>query len=198
LYSVQISIYDEHGVFEDEIFLQQVAFLPEEMQHAVSARAAPPTKTVVGQGYPTGIAVTVGNDGHYQEVLNVTTYVNGVPLNTTQLEVPVGGSATFTVHWATAGQGLGNYTVTSFVEPVDGEANTTDNFVTCEWEVCVSLPGDVDADHDVDIFDIVRLADAYGTVEGQPRYESNYDINGDGNINIFDLVIAAGRYGESW
>jgi len=116
----------------------------------------------------------------------------------TQLVVSVGGSATFTVHWNTVGQGLGNYTVTSSVAPVNGEVNTVDNFFQCGNEVCVTLPGDVDADHDVDIFDIVGLADAYGTVAGQPGYESNRDINGDGNINIFDIVIAAGNYGESW
>jgi hypothetical protein len=198
LYSAKVSVYDEHGVFEDEVFLQQIAYLPEEMQHAVSAQGISLTKTVVGQGYQAGIKVTVRNDGHYQESLNVTTYVNGTLVNATQLVVPVGGSTTFTVHWNTAGQGLGNYTVTSFVEPVDGEANTTDNFFQCGKQVCVTLPGDVDADHDVDIFDIVRLADVYGTVAGQPRYECNSDINGDVKINIFDIVIAAGHYGQSW
>jgi len=197
LYSARVSIYDEYGVFEDEIVLQQVAFFPEEMQHAVSAQGISLTKTVVGQGYQAGIEVTVCNDGHYQESLNVTTYVNGTLVNMTQLVVSVGGSATFTVHWNTVGQGLGNYTVTSSVAPVNGEVNTADNFFQCGNEVCVTLPGDVDADHDVDIFDIVGLADAYGTVAGQPGYESNRDINGDGNINIFDIVIAAGNYGES-
>lgn len=31
-----------------------------------------------------------------------------------------------------------------------------------EGEVCVTIPGDVDADHDVDIFDIVIAAGNYG------------------------------------
>ena len=197
-YNVEISVHDEYGIFEDEVFLQQVALLPEQMQHAVSARGLSLAKTVVGQGYQAEIEVTVGNDGHYPESLNVTTYVNGTLVNITQLAVLVGGSATFTVHWDTAGEELGNYTVTLFVEPVDGETNTTDNFLQCDWAVCVSLPGDVDADHDVDIFDIVQLADAYGTVQGQPLYEDNSDINGDRGITIFDIVIAAGHYGQSW
>jgi hypothetical protein len=198
LYSARVSVYDEHGLFEDEVYLKHVALLPEEMQHAVSAQSVSLTKTVVGQGYPAGIQVTVRNDGHYQESLNVTTYVNGTLVNATQLTVPAESSATFTVHWNTAGQGFGNYTVTSFVAPVDGEANTTDNFNQCSREVCVSLPGDVDADHDIDILDIVRLAGAYGTIEGQPKYECNCDINGDGHISILDVVIAAGSYGQSW
>jgi hypothetical protein len=198
LYSVKISVYDEHGVFEDEVLLQQIALLPEEMQHAVSVQGISPTKTVIGQGYSAKIQVTVRNDGHYLESLNVTIFVNGTLVNDTQLVVPAGGGATFTVHWDTADQGFGNYTLTAFVKSVDGEANTTDNFYQCGKEACISLPGDVDADHDIDIFDIVKLTCAYGTVEGQLHYESNHDINGDGNINIFDIVIAASNYGQSW
>ena len=198
LYSARVVVSDAHGVFEDEVLLPQVAFLPEEMRHAVSAQDLSPTRTVVGQGYLTEVKVTVANDGHYAESLNAKVYANETLVNVTQVAVPAGSSAVFTVHWDTAGWELGNYTVTLFVEPVDGEANTTDNSLQCGRMVCVSLPGDVDADRDVDIFDIVRLADAYGTVAGQPLYVDNCDINGNGDIDIFDIVLAAGNYGMSW
>lgn len=198
LYSVRVNVYDEYGVFEDEVLLQQIALLPEEMQHAVSAQGISLTKTVVGQGYSAKIQVTVRNDGHYQESLNVTTYMNGTLVNATQLVVLAGCGVTFTIHWDTTDQGFGNYTLASSVEPVDGEVNTADNFYQCGKEVCVSLPGDVDADHDIDIFDIVKLTCAYGTIEGQLSYQSNHDINGDGKINIFDIVIASSSYGQSW
>jgi parallel beta-helix repeat protein len=56
-------------------------------------------------------------------------------------------------------------------------------------------PGDVDTDGDVDIFDIVIIAGAYGTTEEDPSYSSNADIDGDGDVDIFDVVIAAGNYG---
>jgi hypothetical protein len=198
LYSVKVTIYDAHGVFEDEVVLSQVAYFPEEMQHAVSARELTLAKTVVGQGYGVEMEVTVVNEGHYPESLTASVYVNETLVDATQTPIPAGGSAIYVVHWDTASQELGNYTVRLFVEPVDGEVNTTDNFLQCDRTVCVSLPGDVDADRDVDIFDIVRLAETYGTVEGHPLYIGNCDINGDGDIDIFDIVLAASHYGENW
>lgn len=63
--------------------------------------------------------------------------------------------------------------------------------------MCISLPGDVDADHDIDIIDIVKVADVYGTVEGQTTDEGNRDINGDGCVSILDIVIAASHYAEN-
>jgi parallel beta-helix repeat protein len=56
--------------------------------------------------------------------------------------------------------------------------------------------GDVDRDYDVDILDIVRLAGAYGTKEGDFHYRPDCDIDNDGDVDILDIVIAAGNYGN--
>ena len=93
---------------------------------------------------------------------------------------------------------LGNYTFRIVAEPVPGEVDTTDNNATASVDICVTLPGNIDADTDVDIFDIVKLAEAYGTKTADPQYNPNCDINNDGDIDIFDIVIAASHYGESW
>ena len=61
-----------------------------------------------------------------------------------------------------------------------------------------AIPGDVDADRDVDIFDIVKIAGVYGVSKPDPRYDPILDIDGDGDVDIFDIVAAAGNYGESW
>ena len=61
----------------------------------------------------------------------------------------------------------------------------------------ITIPGDMDGDGDVDIFDIVIIASAYGTSIGNPAYNPNADIDGDGDVDIFDVVIAAGNYGTS-
>ena len=58
--------------------------------------------------------------------------------------------------------------------------------------------GDVDGDRDVDIFDIVRMSDAYGIEYPDPQYDRLSDMDLDGDIDIFDIVAAAGNYGESW
>jgi hypothetical protein len=196
LYSVEISLYDGHGIFENEILLQKIALLPEEIHHAVSVESINLTKTVVGQGYSVKIKVAVCNDGNVQEILDVTTHANGLPIDTTRLTVLKGSSTTLTVIWDTAGLDLGNYTVASFVEPIDLETNSTDNFLLCEQQICVTLPGDVDADRDIDILDVVEISRIYGSAEGQPEYEGNSDINGDGRVTILDVVIATGHYAE--
>ena len=58
--------------------------------------------------------------------------------------------------------------------------------------------GDVDKDGDVDIFDIVKIAGAYGSEEGDPAYDADCDIDDDGDVDIFDIVAAAINYGVGW
>lgn len=63
-----------------------------------------------------------------------------------------------------------------------------------------ALTGDFDEDRDVDIFDIVLLAEAYGSIIGEPAYNPEYDVHpppfGDGYIDIFDVVTSIGNYGK--
>jgi hypothetical protein len=63
-------------------------------------------------------------------------------------------------------------------------------------EVCITIPGDVDADFDVDIFDVVQIASVYCVSKPNPNYNPNCDINNDGTIDIYDIVTAAENYGQ--
>jgi len=63
--------------------------------------------------------------------------------------------------------------------------------------VLVTLPGDIDGDRDVDIYDIVRMCNAYGTKKPDPDYDPACDIDGDGDVDIYDIVEAANQYGKS-
>jgi len=156
------------------------------------------SKNIVGEGYTTTINITITNQGELHETFNVTAYANTTIIDTlTDITLPSGNSTTITFQWNTTGYTKGNYTITVYVHPVPGEADTTDNTYVDGW-VFVTLPGDVDGDRDVDIFDIVRIAGAYGSKKGDPKYDPNYDIDGDGDVDIFDIVIACGHYGESW
>jgi hypothetical protein len=55
--------------------------------------------------------------------------------------------------------------------------------------------GDFDGDGDIDIFDFVQFADAYGSETGDPNYNAIGDFNDDGHIDIFDFVDFADVYG---
>ena len=78
-----------------------------------------------------------------------------------------------------------------------GETNTADNTLV-DGQVLVTLPGDVDGDRDVDIYDIVRMSNVYGLSHPDPEYDVDCDIDGDGDIDIYDIVAAASNYGDSW
>jgi parallel beta-helix repeat protein len=56
---------------------------------------------------------------------------------------------------------------------------------------------DINNDGIVDIFDLVRIALAYGSVPGLPIWSPYVDLVQDGIIDIFDLVIIGIHYGET-
>jgi len=58
------------------------------------------------------------------------------------------------------------------------------------------LPGDVNHDGTVDIFDVVALTSIYGSQIGSPKWKPKLDLIRDGKINIFDVVIVTSNYGK--
>ena len=152
----------------------------------------------VGQGYNVAVLVSVKNIGSYTETFNVTAYSESSQLGQVEITLVSGQSETIAFVWNTTGFAKGNYTISGSASLVLDEYNTSDNMKYAVGDVLVTVPGDVDGDRDVDIFDIVRMAAIYGASIGDPTYEPNSDIDDDGKVNIFDIVRAAGHYGQSW
>jgi hypothetical protein len=163
--------------------------------HDMAITDASPTGTVIGQGQMAQITVTLANEGTFPETFNVTAYANGTAIDTTQISLSALNSTLVTLGWDTTGWTKGNYSISVNVTIVAGETDTLDNAMI-DGYIFITIAGDVDADADVDIFDIVRIAGAYGSKLGQPAYDGNCDIDCDGDVDIFDVVIAAGNYGE--
>jgi parallel beta-helix repeat protein len=58
-------------------------------------------------------------------------------------------------------------------------------------------PGDIDHDMDVDIFDLVKAASAYGCTPSSPKWNPHCDVAEPfEKIDIFDIITIAGSYGK--
>jgi hypothetical protein len=64
--------------------------------------------------------------------------------------------------------------------------------------VIVTIPGDVQGDFDVDLYDAVALLARYGAKRGNPQYSAVCDIDGDGDIDLYDAVILLTHYGQKY
>jgi outer membrane protein assembly factor BamB len=156
-----------------------------------------PSKTIVGEGNPVYYIVRVENQGNYTESLNITLYANTSIINQTDVTLVVGNSTTLNFTWNTTGWAKGNYTMTVNATILPGEIDLADNTFTDGW-IIVTIPGDVDGDSDVDIYDIVSICVGYDSKKGNPRYAPNCDIDCDGDIDIYDVVTASTNYGEKY
>jgi len=154
------------------------------------------SKSVVGQGDTIQINVTVANQGDFIETFNVTLYANTTAIETREITLTSLNSTTITYTWNTNGFAKGNYTLWAYAWPVQGEIDTADNTFV-DGLVVVAMPGDINADGIVDIFDCVKIALAYASTPSDPNWDPNANINNDNIIDIFDLVIVAIHFAET-
>jgi hypothetical protein len=110
--------------------------------HDVAVLNVAGLKTVVEQGYTMRFNVTVGNHGNYTETFNVTVYANATSIASQTVTLPSGNSTTLTFTWNTTGFDLGNYMISAYATPVQGEINTADNtFVGGTVEIIQGMTG---------------------------------------------------------
>ncbi len=85
----------------------------------------------------------------------------------------------------------GTYTINLTVEEADGDTDTEskDIVISCFF-------ADVNCDNQVNVFDVLLVATAWGTSDGDPDYQAEYDLNEDGSIDIEDLTMVAEYWGE--
>lgn len=154
-----------------------------------------PLKSAVGHGYSTRINVTISNPDNSTQDFNVTLYSNTIPMASQIIQLANDSSTTITYVWNTTDWNKGNYTISVTVTQ---SANETSYVLFANKEVCVTIPGDLDADFDVDLYDAVKLLANYGTTEDDSGYDHNSDINSNGQIFLFDAVILLIHYGQNW
>ncbi|MGD8506143.1 MAG: right-handed parallel beta-helix repeat-containing protein [Candidatus Bathyarchaeota archaeon] len=156
------------------------------------------SKAIVGTGYPLTINATTKNEGFHLETFNIALYANSTIIGTKEVTLAYKGS-TFTVFtWDTTGFEKGNYTMSAYAVPIQGEIDTDDNTLS-DGAVFVTVPGDVNGDRAVNILDIGVISSHWypGPPVGPLGYDSNADINNDGAVDIFDVGVASAHWGDS-
>jgi len=165
--------------------------------HNIRVLEVKPSKTVSCMGETVSFEVLVENRGAFSEQINITAYANETDATVFRnLILDSRNSTVLILTWNTTGFAKGNYTISAYATPVQGETDTADNMFSDGW-VFISIPGDINGDNIVDIFDVVRVALAFGAVSTDPNWDSNANINSDGIVDIFDLVVVALHFGET-
>jgi len=179
----------ENNRFEDGMLAITVGV------HDVAVKAVTIPKNAIGQGQSMNITVLVSNQGSFPETVNVTVYLGDTvtgervvildPDSDNEIIVLLTGDMPLYI----------NYTLTAKVSPVPGETDIEDN-TFIDGVIMITIPGDVDGDKDVDLYDVVKICSVYGSKKGDPEYDADCDVNGDDKIDLYDVVIACARYGE--
>ncbi len=176
--------------------------------HDVAVTGIALSKTIVGQGLCMPINVTVANQGNIPESFNITAYCNTTSLGTqTAIELVPSTNTTLTFTWNTTGVPYGNYTISAYADPVQGETYTADNTFT-DGIIMVTIPGDVTdtyppspfCDFEVGWQDLFAMAAAYGSEPDNwlsNNWNPNCDINGDDCVGWWDLFTLAAFYGRT-
>lgn len=167
------------------------------VMHDVAVKQQTPNKDIVGQGYGVSVDVLIKNTGDFDETFQLNVYLGASSIGTVPTSVAKGSSKTVTVTCTVSVSiAKGTYSL-KVVAALGSDEDTSDNEKT-EGSILVTIPGDVDGNRTVNIFDIVKMAGVYGKAKPDPNYNPYCDIDNNGIINIFDIVIAAGNYGKSW
>jgi hypothetical protein len=169
-----------------------------EIFHDVAITNVTLSKTTVGQGFDLQGNVTIYDQGTFDENINLTLYVNTTTIAVFHnITLSSWGPATLTFTWNTTGFAYGNYTVSAYAWPVQGEANTTDNTYTYGL-VLVTIMGDIDGNGWVNILDAIDLSNSFLKSKGQIGFNPNADFDNNGVVNILDAITLSNYYNQHY
>jgi hypothetical protein len=142
------------------------------------------------------VNVTVLNKGNFTETFNVTLFANATVVDT-QIVIGLasGAQTELAYRWNTTDWIRGSYTISAYAAPVPSEVNVADNTYT-DGIIKVVIPGDINGDGTVDIYDAILLANAYNAVPGSSKWNPNADLKADDVIDIYDAITLANHFGQ--
>jgi len=107
-------------------------------------------------------------------------------------------------------QNSGNYEATLRIPPEEAPYSGTyfvavsafsagwKAFQNTTFTVEYQVPADFDLNHEIDIYDVVKVTAIYGTKSGEPGWNPQVDLEPNGEIDIHDVVKVTGIYGTTY
>jgi hypothetical protein len=154
------------------------------------------SKTIVGKGYPLRVYLTMENQGDLTETLNVTMFANYTLIENKTVSLASHSLTIITFTWNTSDSAFGNFTINAAADILPGETNTTDNTLIYRW-IVLTIPGDVNGDGTVDIFDAIVVAGVFSSNPKSSNWDPRADINDDAIVDIYDAILLAGNFGRT-
>jgi hypothetical protein len=159
----------------------------------ISLSASP---TAFYKGQSTNITSTVTNGGNSSESFVLNIYYNSTPLTTVNItSLAPSTNATITVTWNTTAITPDYYELSAQIPPLPYETHISDNNIT-DGIVFVKIPGDINGDGVVNVYDASLAFAAFGSSPRAPNWNPAADLNGDGTVDIYDMIILAAHFGE--
>jgi len=162
---------------------------------AAGFAVAPATLIDAGPAGPIGVIIEGASDRRAAVFSR-----SGQALSEGRFEIPSGSAAEVLLcdlepsrlYWLQ----LGTEPLTSFTSSEAG----THLFVCPGGSTVVllsSLPGDVDSDDDVDVFDVIALIQAFGSRPGDPNWDPRCDFDGNGRVDVLDVIAVVNNFGTT-
>jgi hypothetical protein len=136
------------------------------------------SKTVVGKGYNVTISVQIQNQGSLPQSFTVFVYANSTAIYSEQISNLLPQALTGITFEFTVSLTYGNYSISACGQ-------------TINW-VKVTIPGDIDGDGIVNIFDLGYITGNWQ--QTVPPAPANADILDVGVINLFDLGVITAHW----
>jgi len=165
----------------------------------VAVISVEPSPTEVYPGQVVNITVVAKNEGTTTETFNVTTYYDANVIGTqTVTGLTPDGVMNMTFSWNTSDvTPCVNYTIKAEASVVPLEIDINNNNFT-DGYVKVKMMGDINGDAAIDIYDLTIAGMAYGSYEGDSRYDPEADLNKDGHVDMRDIIMICRNYGKNY
>jgi hypothetical protein len=149
------------------------------------------------KGWQVYINVTAKNLGNRNESFDLKAYYDKELIGTQHImDLAPDTEITLTFTWNTSlAEACNNYPITGEAEILPYETNTVNNIYT-DGNVKIRYMGDMNGDNIVDMIDIRKIAKAFASYPGHPRWDPFADLDQNDFIDMIDIRIAAKNFGK--